>query len=71
MIWISRGTSLGLVLCSLLAAPAGAQPAAPDPAPDPTPVRAFRTFGAGALSRDLPQPTVRAIHEDREGVIWC
>ena len=74
MIWISRGASLGLVLCSLLAAPAGAQPAAPDTAPDslldPTPVRAFRTFGAGALSRDLPQPTVRAIHEDREGVIW-
>ncbi|MGE3275963.1 MAG: two-component regulator propeller domain-containing protein [Vicinamibacterales bacterium] len=39
-------------------------------AQDVTPVRAFRGFTRGAASRELPQSTVVALHEDREGVIW-
>lgn len=37
---------------------------------DPTPVRALRAFTRDSGSRELPQSTVTAVHEDREGVIW-
>ncbi|MGE3403653.1 MAG: hypothetical protein AB7K63_13740 [Vicinamibacterales bacterium] len=51
-----------------LAAPLAAQ--AQDAAADAAPLRAFRTFSRDTGSRELPQSTVTAVHEDREGVVW-
>lgn len=59
------GVCLGLWMPAL--ASAGQFTAAPA---DPTPVRALRGFTRDAGSRELPQSTVTAVHEDSEGVIW-
>ena len=57
-------------LASSLALAVPAPLRAQDLAPEPAPVRAFRTFTRDSGARELPQSTVTAVHEDREGVIW-
>lgn len=59
------GVCLGLWMPAL--ASAGQFTAAPA---DPTPILALRGFTRDAGSRELPQSTVTAVHEDSEGVIW-
>jgi signal transduction histidine kinase/ligand-binding sensor domain-containing protein len=49
---------------------ASPSPATPSPSPSPTPVTGLHQWGAVTLFHGLPSDRVRAITQDRDGVLW-